>query len=253
MLGHWVQIVEVDQALDERVGVVVRCGILSVSALLGRAIHGGRRRREAIPCRPHGRDLRCCIFAFWAVLDSEADSLLDTHPMVVLCNGGRRLVDPAMLASMDLSCDLVLPLWVCNDFLVLQHQPLLTVPILLSRDELVVRRRTSQAALLSAVGAVGVFAVLEVEADLVETLFRDEVFTLGAKVAAVDDGINEVVRVGPQVAAGFNAPDAFEAKGVPDTAGGDVGFVNEVEDGVGVALVCTSITLACCCCCRRTG
>lgn len=106
------------------------------------------------------------------------------------------------------------------------------------------RRRTSQAALLSAVGAVGIFAVLEVEADLVEALFRDKVFTLGAKVAAVDDGIDEVVRVGPQVAAGFDAPDAFEAQGVPDTAGGDVGLVNEIEDGVGVALVFTSDNMA---------
>jgi len=94
----------------------------------------------------------------------------------------------------------------------------------------------AQAALLGAVGAVGVLAVLEVEADLVEALLGDEVFALGAQVAAVDDGVDELVRVRAQVAAAFDAPDPFEAEGVPDAAGGDVGFVDEVEDGVGVAL-----------------
>lgn len=84
--------------------------------------------------------------------------------------------------------------------------------------------------------------MLEVEADLIEALFRNEVFTFGPKIAAVDDGIDEVVWMGTQVAAGFDAPDAFEAQGVPDTAGGDVGFVYEVEDGVGVALGSCQIT-----------
>jgi len=104
-----------------------------------------------------------------------------------------------------------------------------------------VRRRAPQAALLCAVGAVGVFAVLQVKANLVKSLFRDEVFTLGSKVSAVDDGIDEVIRVGAQVAAGFNAPDAFKAQGVPYTAGSDVSLVDEVEDGVSIALAILSI------------
>ena len=38
----------------------------------------------------------------------------------------------------------------------------------------------------------------------------------------------------------LDSSDAFEAKGVPDAARGDVGFVDEVEDGVCVALVIPS-------------
>ena len=93
-----------------------------------------------------------------------------------------------------------------------------------------------QTTLFRAVGAARVGAVFEVVADLVEAFFRDEVFTFGTEVAAVDDGVDEVVGVGAEVAAVFDAADAFEAEGVPDAAGGDVGFVDEVEDGVGVAL-----------------
>lgn len=98
------------------------------------------------------------------------------------------------------------------------------------------RRRTPESTFLRAVRTVGVFGVLEVKSDFVKALFGDEVFAFGAKVAAIDDGVNEGVRVGAQVSAGFDAADAFEAKGVPDTAGGEVGFVDEVEDRVGVAL-----------------
>ena len=78
--------------------------------------------------------------------------------------------------------------------------------------------------------------MFEVEADFVEALFGDEVFAVGAEVAAVDDGVNEVVGVGAEGAAAFDAADAFEAEGVPDAAGDEVGFVDEVEDRVGVAL-----------------
>ncbi len=100
------------------------------------------------------------------------------------------------------------------------------------------RSRAPQPAFLRAIRAAGIGAVFEVVADFVEAFFGDEVLALGAKVAAVDDGVDEVVGGGAQVAAGFDAADAFEAEGVPYAAGGDVGFVDEVEDGVGVALDC---------------
>ena len=58
------------------------------------------------------------------------------------------------------------------------------------------RRRAPQATLLRAIRAIGVFGVFEVEADLVEALLGDEIFALGAEVAAVDDGVDEGVRVG---------------------------------------------------------
>ena len=105
------------------------------------------------------------------------------------------------------------------------------------------RGRTPQPAFLRAVGAAGIGAVLEVVFYLVEALFGDEIFAFGAEVAAVDDGVDELVGVGTQVAAAFDAADAFEAEGVPDAAGGDIGFVDEVEDGVGVALGCTLVLL----------
>lgn len=98
------------------------------------------------------------------------------------------------------------------------------------------RGGTPEPTLFRAIGARGVGAVFEVVADFVKTLFGDEVFAFGAEVAAVDDGVDEIVGRGAQVAAAFDAADAFEAEGVPDAAGGDVGFVDEVEDGVCVAL-----------------
>ena len=72
--------------------------------------------------------------------------------------------------------------------------------------------------------------MLEIKTDLVEALLGDEIFALGTEIAAVHDGVDEGVRVGAQVAAAFDTADAFEAKGVPDAAGGDVGLVDEIED-----------------------
>ena len=161
--------------------------------------------------------------------------------MIPLRDSSRRLIDTPMLQDMNLSRNLILALRVGDDLLILEHQPLTTLGsggggLVVAGDELVVGGGGAQAALLGAVGAVGVLAMLEVEANLVEALLGDEVFALGAQVAAVDDGVDELVRVRAQVAAAFDAPDPFEAEGVPDAAGGDVGFVDEVEDGVGVAL-----------------
>jgi len=80
--------------------------------------------------------------------------------------------------------------------------------------------------------------VFQVIPNLIEALFGDEVFTFRAEVAAVDEGVDEGVGVGAEGAAAFDAADALEAEGVPDADGGGVGFVDEVEDAVGVALVC---------------
>ncbi len=99
------------------------------------------------------------------------------------------------------------------------------------------RRRAPQSTLLRPIRARGIFPMFQVIPDLVEALFGDEVFALGAEVAAVDEGVDEGVRVGAEGAAAFDAADALEAEGVPDADGGGVGFVDEVEDGVGVALV----------------
>ena len=42
--------------------------------------------------------------------------------------------------------------------------------------------------------------------------------------------------MGSQVSATFDTTYALEAEGIPDATGGDVGFVDEVEDGVRIAL-----------------
>ena len=103
------------------------------------------------------------------------------------------------------------------------------------------RSSTAQTAFLCAVGAARVRAVLEVIFDLVEALFGDEIFAFGAEVAAVDNGVDKLVRVGAQITATLDATDAFEAEGIPNAAGGNVGFIDEVEYGVSVALGCTSV------------
>ena len=78
--------------------------------------------------------------------------------------------------------------------------------------------------------------MLEVEADFVEALLGDEIFAFGTEVTAINYGVNELAGVRAEIAAGLDAADAFEAEGIPDTAGRHISFVDEVEDGVGVAL-----------------
>jgi hypothetical protein len=58
-----------------------------------------------------------------------------------------------------------------------------------------VRCGTTQTAFFCSVGAVGILAVLEVETDLVETLFGYKVVVL-AEVSAVDYGVYEFAWVG---------------------------------------------------------
>ena len=49
--------------------------------------------------------------------------------------------------------------------------------------------------------------------------------------------------MGAEVAAVFDSSDAFEAESVPDAAGGDVRFVDQVKDGICVALIISSILI----------
>lgn len=102
------------------------------------------------------------------------------------------------------------------------------------------RCSATQAALLSSISAVRVFPMLEVEANLVKTLLRHEVFAFGSEVSTVYYGINKLIGVRTQITAGFDAANTLETKRVPDAARGDVGFVYKVEDRVCIALAMTS-------------
>ncbi len=139
------------------------------------------RRRQDHPVRPDARHLRH-LLAIGAILDHQTDRLLDAHPMVLLRDRRRRLVDAAMLKHMHLSRNLILPLRIGHDLLVLEHEPLAALDARLdearvvARHELVVRGGAAETAFLRPVRPVRVFAVLEVEADLVEALFGHEVF-----------------------------------------------------------------------------
>jgi len=194
------------------------------------------RRSAIIAQRTHGRGLGGGFLAVGAVFDDEADGLFDADPVEFLGDGGGRFIDAAVLRRVHGSSNLILTLRIAHHLFILQHQPF-AQPALIPQ-QFIMRSRAPQPAFLRAIRAAGIGAVFEVVADFVEAFLGDEVLALGAEVAAVDDGVDEVVGGGAQVAAGFDAADAFEAEGVPDAAGGDVGFVDEVEDGVGVALDC---------------
>lgn len=107
--------------------------------------------------------------------------------MVELCDGCSSLVDAAVGFVVNISSDLVLLLRIRNDFLALQPQ--LFRFVVFARRELVVRRCTPETTLFGPVGAIRVLSVLEVKADLIEALFRDEV-VLSAKIATVDDSVD---------------------------------------------------------------
>lgn len=228
--------VDVDVAVT--VAIVLRHGRLCLAALgvaaaaaeaAGRCCRaGGRAGAPVLPAAAGVRRL-AQLLALGAGADHVADRLLDAAPVELFCNGGGGLVDPSVVDGVDVSGNLVLPPRVRNDFLVLEHE-------LVALEELVVGCRAAQPALFGAVCPVGVFAVLEVESYLVEALFANELFALSrSQVSAVYDGVNEPVRMASQVAAGFDAADAFEAEGVPDTTRRHVGFVDEIEDAVRVA------------------
>lgn len=77
--------------------------------------------------------------------------------------------------------------------------------------------------------------MLEIEANFVETLLGNEIFAFRTKISAVNDGIDKLI-VGTKISGTFDTPDSFEAQGVPYAARCNVGFVNQVENGVCVAL-----------------
>lgn len=169
------------------------------------------------------------LLALGTGADDVADRLLDAAPVVLFGNGGRRLVDAAVVHDVHVAGNLVLPRRVRDDLLVLEHE---LVPV----QQLVMRGGAAQAALLRAVGAVGILAVLEVVLDLVEALLAHQLLGLaGGQVPAVDDGVDEAVRIALEVAAALDAADALEAQRIPDLARRHVGLVDEVEDAVRVA------------------
>lgn len=52
---------------------------------------------------------------------------------------------------------------------------------------------------------MGVLSILEIEADLIETFFRDKVIIL-TEISPVDDGVNKFARIRFEVARAFDAP-----------------------------------------------
>ena len=60
--------------------------------------------------------------------------------------------------------------------------------------------------------------MLEIELDLLKSLFRHVVLALKSQISSVDNGIHRLFGVGSKVAATFDAADALEAQCVPDSA-----------------------------------
>lgn len=70
--------------------------------------------------------------------------------------------------------------------------------------------RRAKSRFLRTIGAVGVFAMLEIEADLIKTFFAYEIFPVGAEVPAINYGVNEFIRVRAQITAALDAADTFK-------------------------------------------
>lgn len=138
--------------------------------------------------------------------------------MIFLGYGSSRLVDASMLCNVDLTRDLILSLWIRHNLFVLQHQSLSTFGAVFSGQQLVMRSRRAKSRFLGAVSTMGIFSMLEVEANLVKSFFADKILAFGAKVSAVDDGVDEFIRVRAEVTTSLDAADTFEAKSIPDTA-----------------------------------
>lgn len=88
--------------------------------------------------------------------------------MVQFGDGGSSFVDTTMRLVVNVPCNVVLLLWVCNDFFTLE--PKLLRFIICGRSKLVVCGGTAETALLCPVGTIGVLVVLEIEANFVEAL-----------------------------------------------------------------------------------
>ena len=78
--------------------------------------------------------------------------------------------------------------------------------------------------------------MFKVESNLVEAFFGNVVLSFRAKIAPVDNRIDKSFWIRSQITARLHPADAFEAKSIPDAAGGDIGFIDQVEDAVSIAL-----------------
>src|ERR1700737_3579182 len=97
------------------------------------------------------------------------------------------------------------------------------------------RRCASQPAFFGAISTVGIFAELQIKLDLIEAFFTHEIFSLWAEIAAIDDGINQLIRVTLQVSTPLDSPNSLEAEGIPNAARCDIGLIYKVENRVRVA------------------
>lgn len=105
--------------------------------------------------------------ALGTVLDGLADGLLDADPMVFLGDAGSGLVDAGMADGMCLVRNLILPLRVRNNLLVLQHELVFAVAVV-SGYQAVVSTCAAEPALLGAIATRRVHARLEIVANLVK-------------------------------------------------------------------------------------
>jgi hypothetical protein len=87
----------------------------------------------------------------------------------------------------NVAANLILPLRICNDLFA--FEPELLRLVILARREFVMSGSAAETALLRPIGTVRILAILEIEPDLIEAVFRDKVVLL-AKVAPVDDRVD---------------------------------------------------------------
>ena len=234
--GRSFVVVEVDKSFDKCVRILV--GIMLVA--MARASHdfmglGARNRKFIYSLRSESVDLGGLI-KIKKKIDRHADGLFDADPMIQLGDRCSGFVDATVLLGVFLSSYLVLSLRVADNFFIFEHQALLAFLTSFCGNELVVRGCTAQARFFGAISTIWVFSMLEVEAYLVETLFRDKVFAFGTKVTTVYNGINELVWMRAKITAGFDAANALEAQSVPYSARRDIGLVDKVEDRIGISL-----------------
>lgn len=175
-----------------------------------------------------------CFLALGTIPDNSTDGLLNPDPMVFDSDSRGGLIDSRVLLNVHLPRDFILLLRVGHHFFVFQHQ-FFIIPVTAS-DQLVMRCRTAQPALLRAISPSRVFGVLEIVSNLVEAILRDGILSLRAKISPVDDRINIVPRVGQESASPRNLANSFEPESIPNTTRRNVALVDQVEDGVRIAL-----------------
>lgn len=125
------------------------------------------------------------IFTPGAIFNHQADSLLNSDPVVLLRNNRSRFVNSGMLMRVHPSRNLILTLRIGNNLLILEHQPfrILTIcslVLVFCGKQFIMSCSRSQAGLFRSVGSVRILAVFEVKAYLFEAFVRNEVGALGA-------------------------------------------------------------------------